>query len=210
MNIRFLLAIVVTPLLFCCGQVSAKDQTVEEFQAYASRRMANVNEEQMVAYVKLVDANADGEISDDEFANRIDAYQQVFKSVQPKPGSHGHGLPENWLTDFEKARAVSIESGKPVVAMFSASWCGPCKKMIATVFPTDEAKQALQEFVPVYIDSEKYTELAAENEVRGYPTFICFDVNGTAVEQHVGGGNLQKFAEMLGKFKAAEVADKSK
>ena len=188
----------------------AKSRTIEEFETYAARRMAKVEKKQMVAFVKLVDANDDGEISDAEFANRITAYQKVFKTTRSKHVSRAHGLPENWQTDFEKARAASIKSGKPVVAMFSASWCGPCKSMIANVFPTDEAKKALKEFVPVYVDSEKQRELASKHGIRAFPTFICLDVNGVAVEQHVGGGGVDKFTSMLAKFKVADKQSKEK
>lgn len=208
MSIRFVNAIVLVPLLFCCSLAMAKNRTAKEFEAYATRRMANVDQKQLAAFTKLVDANDDGEISDREFANRIAAYQRIFKNVQPKRSGRGHGLPKNWLTDFEKARAESAKSGKPVVAMFSASWCGPCKSMIARVFPTDEAKKALEQFVPVYIDSEKQRDLASKNDIRAFPTFICFDVDGVAVEQQVGGGGVEKFTEMLARFKVAEKESK--
>ena len=200
--------IALSPLLFWCDTAIAKNRTTEDFQDYASRRMADVDDKQLVAFVKLVDKNDDGEISDTEFASRVEAYQQLFKSAQPKHRRQGHGLPDNWLTDFKKAREASIESDKPIVAMFSASWCGPCKKMIATVYPTDEAMNALESFVPVYIDSEKQRELAAKNNINSFPTFICFDIDGVAVERHSGGGSVEKFTEMLARFKVAELESK--
>lgn len=209
MRISFYQTVVLLPLLFCNCLVMADDQTTEEFQAYVTRRMPKVDEEQLAAFIKLVDVDDDGHITDVEFAGRIDAYQQAFKSVTPTTAERGHGLPDNWLTDFESARELSIESGKPIVAMFSASWCGPCKAMIANVFPTDEAKKALEEFVPVYIDSEKQQELASENNINAYPTFICFDVNGAAIEQHRGGGDIKKLMNMLTKFKNAKEETKS-
>lgn len=196
--------ILLASLLSGLGVATAADRTSEEFEAYAARRMAKVEAQDLAAFVKLVDANKDGVISDAEFASRIDAYQQVFKNVQPKHSRRGHGLPDNWLTDFKKAREASQKSGKPIVAMFSASWCGPCRAMIGTVYPTDEAQKALQEFVPVYIDAEKQRELATENDIHGFPTFVCFDSDGAVIDKHVGGGDVEKFTEMLAKFHVAE------
>ena len=179
---------------------AAKERTAEEFRAYASRRIAKIGDQQLTAFVDAVDRDSDGKITDDEFANRIDVFQQIFESVQPIPRGAGHALPDNWLTDFEQARKKSTETGKPILAMFSASWCGPCKAMIANVYPTDEAKQALDAFVPVYIDSEKHPDLATKNDIRAFPTFICFDTTGEAMDQHVGGGDVDKFVEMLATF----------
>ncbi|MDG2222220.1 MAG: thioredoxin family protein [Rubripirellula sp.] len=182
---------------FSSGFAVAKDRTTEELRTYAERRIANADDEQLTTFVTLLDQDADGTITDAEFERRIEVFQQVFVTVQPVPAGGGHDLPDYWLTDFEKAREKSAETGKPVLAMFSASWCGPCKMMIANVYPTDEAKQALAPFVPVYIDSEQQVDLATKNEVRAYPTFICFDTEGESLGQHVGGGGVDDFVSML-------------
>ena len=194
-------------LVFSSGVAVAKDRTTEELRTYAERRIANADDEQLTAFVTSLDRDADGTITDTEFERRIEVFQQVFVTVQPVPTGGGHDLSDNWLTDFEKAREKSAETGKPVLAMFSASWCGPCKMMIANVFPAEEAKQALDAFVPVYIDSEQQVDLATKNEVRAYPTFICFDTEGESIGQHVGGGGVEDFISMLATFQDSAPAD---
>lgn len=184
------------------GLLEAKERTTEQMRAYAERRIAKADEEQLTKFVSAIDRDSDGKITDEEFARRIEVFQQIFVTVKPIPASSGDKLPENWLTDWEKAREESQKTGKPVVAMFSASWCGPCKMMIANVYPTEEAKQALKAFVPVYIDSEKLVDLASENNIRAYPTFVCFDAEGESVAQKVGGGGVDAFLEMLASFEA--------
>ncbi len=182
---------------------AARERTVKEFRAYAARHIVDADKRQLDSFVTKVDSNADGTITDIEFADRIVMFQQVFKSVPIREHQSDQELPQYWLTDFAKARKPSARTGKPIVAMFSASWCGPCKRMIARVYPTDEAKEALREFVPVYIDSEKHRELAAMNGIRSFPTFICFNVDGAPVTQHVGGGTVKDFVEMLQSFRNA-------
>jgi thiol-disulfide isomerase/thioredoxin len=210
MAIRFVITAAIF-LLLPSAFSAATERTAEEFRKYAARRLAEVDDQQLTAFVDAVDQDSDGTISDAEFANRIDIFQRIFKTVQPIPTSGGHALPDNWLTDFQQASEKSSETGKPILAMFSASWCGPCKAMIANVYPTDEAKQALAAFVPVYIDSEKETDLAAKNDIRAYPTFVCFDTSGKAIDQHVGGGDVDKFVEMLSGFAdaATELSNES-
>ena len=55
--------------------------------------------------------------------------------------------------------------------------------------------------MPVYIDSEKQVDLASENGIRAYPTFVCFDSEGEPIGEHVGGGGVDEFLEMLATFK---------
>ena len=198
--------VALTIMMLPCSLVTAKERSVDEFRSYASRRIAGADEKKLDEFVAKVDSNSDGVISDAEFAERINVYQKIFQTVSPTPRLSGHKLPDYWLTDFDKAREASTKAGKPVVAMFSASWCGPCKAMIANVYPTDEATKALEDFIPVYIDSEKQRELATKNDIRAFPTFICFDTNGESVDQHVGGGNVEKFVEMLTTFRESVAA----
>ena len=192
----------LTIVIGCLGTeiAFADSRTMDEFITYASRRIANAEETKIKAFAEAVDANGDGEISDEEFSKRTDVFQRIFLQSKVKARKSGHELPENWSKTYEDAQKRSKESGKPVVVMFSASWCGPCKAMIANVFPTDEAKQALKKFVPVYFDSEKQKELASKNSIRAYPTFVCFDPEGEEIARKVGGGNVEKFVAMLEGF----------
>ena len=82
--------------------------------------------------------------------------------------------------------------------------------MIAQVFPDEKVKATLKGVVPVYIDSEVNVELATENGIRAYPTFVCFSSTGQSVTSRVGGGDVPKFIEMIELFKlAADAANVS-
>jgi len=202
MPFRTVLAVaILSPMLV--SSVSAKDRSLEEFTAYASRRIANADAETIEKFVAAVDRNGDGLINDDEFAGRIAAYQKVFQTVFTKAPAAGHSLPENWKTDFEEATKQAAKSGKPLLVMFSASWCAPCKMMIAQVYPNQKVKKALEAFIPVYIDSEVHQDLAAQHAIRAYPTFVCITPQGEAIANRVGGGNVEAFVELIDTFKVA-------
>ena len=206
---RVLSSIVVGVALVVTTGLAA-DRTLEEFVEYSKRRIVNVDAEVIDEFAKVVDRNGDGRISDDEFGGRIAAYQSVFQTAQPMRARSSHTLPEDWFTDFEKASVEANKSGRPMVVMFSASWCAPCKMMIAQVFPDEKVKATLKEVVPVYIDSEVNVELATENGIRAYPTFVCFSSTGQSVTSRVGGGDVPKFIEMIELFKlAADAANVS-
>ena len=185
----------------------ALERSKESFRDYSARRLSKVDDVTLNAFVDAVDDDNDGIISDEEFANRILVYQRIFQTVTPVPGGGRQSLPENWLTDFDEATAAASESKKPILMMFSASWCGPCKMMIANVYPLDEAKHALEAFISVYVDAEKESELAARYEIRAFPTYVCIGPGQEAIGQHVGGGTVENFVEMLSGFRQA-MADK--
>lgn len=67
-------------------------------------------------------------------------------------------------------RAVVLESEKPVLVEFSASWCGPCKAMEPIL---EELEQLYADRVKFCkIDAEQNPKLAQALEIRGLPTLV--------------------------------------
>jgi thioredoxin 1 len=65
-----------------------------------------------------------------------------------------------------------INSEKPVLIDFFATWCGPCQ-MLAPILK--EVKDSLGERVSIIkVDVDKNQELATMQQVRGVPTMILF------------------------------------
>lgn len=65
-----------------------------------------------------------------------------------------------------------INSEKPVLIDFYATWCGPCK-MLAPVLK--DVKDSLGERVSIIkIDVDKNQEIASSYQVRGFPTMMLF------------------------------------
>lgn len=93
-----------------------------------------------------------------------------------------------WASSFEEARARSAESGKPVLAVFSASWCPPCQQMKRNIYPLREVDDELYfNWVPVYIDVDDYGPLAQRYGVRGVPTFVMIGSDGEVFDRFSGG-----------------------
>ena len=66
---------------------------------------------------------------------------------------------------------------KPLLIDFAASWCKNCLAMDSTVFPADEVRARLRQFVVVRYDAEKPNESPAKEVldrfgVMGLPTYI--------------------------------------
>ncbi len=204
MSVRFQASVPFVFLVALVVSSSAEERSLKEFAEYSARRICTSESELVGKFAKAVDRNGDGTISDEEFAGRIEVYQDIFQTTQPKRVTQtGHDLPTYWVSGFEKGIAEAKKLNRPILVMFSASWCAPCKMMIAQVFPDEKVKAALKGMVPVYVDSEVEVERAMENGIQAYPTFVCFSTDGTAVTSRVGGGDVSKFLEMVETFKLA-------
>lgn len=81
------------------------------------------------------------------------------------------------MTSFENL----IQSKKPVLVDFYATWCGPCQ-MLAPVLKN--VKDNLGDRITIIkIDVDKNQELAARLQVRGVPTMVLFQEGKTLWRQ---------------------------
>lgn len=65
-----------------------------------------------------------------------------------------------------------INSQKPVLVDFFATWCGPCKMMSPIL---EKVKSELSDTVSIVkVDVDKNPKVAAQYQVRGVPTLIIF------------------------------------
>lgn len=80
-----------------------------------------------------------------------------------------------------------INSAKPVLVDFTATWCGPCKMM--TPILTDVKKEVGETAAIIKVDVDKNPSTAGAYQVQSVPTLIIFK-NGKQVWRQ--GGVVQK------------------
>lgn len=109
--------------------------------------------------------------------------------------------------DLESYRRITSK-GK-VVVYFTASWCGPCKK-IKPVFQAFEAESLskMDDIVYLTIDVDACDDIASKMEIKAMPTFL-FYINGKP-EVKITGANPTELKTCFDEFKSLDIDNPEK
>ncbi|MFK7818224.1 MAG: endonuclease/exonuclease/phosphatase family protein [Planctomycetaceae bacterium] len=168
-------------------------RTTAEFREYAAEKLSGLSDRKLDAIVNRVDTNADGVISNEEFAQRL----KIFREVKSGP--------EPWETDLAEARARSASSGKPLLIFARADWCAVCQLMEKQTLPTDTVQRALSEYVILKLDvtnAKAFEEEAEPLKIDAIPAFIV-EANGKEEDRSLGATKPGKLVEWLNKYSGA-------
>ncbi|MBQ1190357.1 MAG: thioredoxin [Lachnospiraceae bacterium] len=86
-----------------------------------------------------------------------------------------------------------MNSEKPVLVDFWASWCGPCRMVIPVV---EKIAEEYPEYKVVKVNVDEEQDLAAQFGVMSIPTLMVVK-NGEVVNKSVGAKNKQQILAML-------------
>ena len=87
-----------------------------------------------------------------------------------------------------------LQSAKPVLLDFWASWCGPCRMLSPIV---DEVAEERSDVKVGKVNVDEQPELAGEFGVMSIPTLLVFE-QGKLVRQAVGARPKASVLELLG------------
>ena len=85
------------------------------------------------------------------------------------------------ITDGTFKESV-LQSDKPVLVDFWASWCGPCRMLLPII---EEIASEEHDFKVGKINADEQPELVNQFKVRTIPTLMVFK-NGEVVNKHTG------------------------
>jgi thioredoxin 1 len=88
-----------------------------------------------------------------------------------------------------------INSGKPVLVDFYATWCGPCKTMAPLLKELSERVGDKAEIIKVDVD--RNPQAAAHYQVQGVPTLILFR-DGQIRWRQSGVMSVQELEQVIG------------
>ena len=105
---------------------------------------------------------------------------------------HSQGI-EFFHGTYQEAIELAQEQEKIIFVDAYTTWCGPCKRMAATVFTQKEAGDFFNSnFINLKIDMEKTNgrEFGSKYPVSAYPTLFFLDPKGKMLKKSVGGKQL--------------------
>ncbi len=100
---------------------------------------------------------------------------------------------------FKEALEKADKEGKLIFMDAFTSWCGPCRRMSANVFPDEAVGEFYNaNFINMKVDMEKGEgpELSQKYGVRSYPTFLYIGSDGKVVHTGSGARPAESFIEL--------------
>jgi thiol-disulfide isomerase/thioredoxin len=106
------------------------------------------------------------------------------------------GAEVKWFKgDLNKAMEAAKKENKIIFIDFYAVWCGPCKMLDKSVWKDEDAVERLKQMnvIPMKLDAEKEgADAAKKYGVKGYPTILFLDKNGSEIGRQVGFGGKEQ------------------
>lgn len=110
------------------------------------------------------------------------------------------GAADDWIHgDLEQAMAAAVECDGQVLLDVYTTWCGPCRRLVEEVFPTDVFAAAADGMILAKVDAESGSgpEIARRYSVVGYPTVLVLDAHGEELGRLFGFHAADDFAAEL-------------
>ncbi|MCL4221806.1 MAG: thioredoxin family protein [Phycisphaerales bacterium] len=116
----------------------------------------------------------------------------LLRGVAPTPDMFSENLSLNAALDR------SVRTGRPVLAVVTADWCGACQALKRGALSDTQVERIVSEsFVPVYVDSDRSPgEVAQIGRVEYLPTVVVI-VGGREVTRAVGNQSAGQLRVML-------------
>lgn len=112
--------------------------------------------------------------------------------------AHAQGVAWQELS-FDDALAAAQAQDTLLFVDVYATWCGPCLRLDAEVFPTSQAGAATDGLVALRIDAEsgEGPAIAERYHVVGFPTLLLLDAQGQEIDRVFGFLPPDEFAETV-------------
>jgi thiol:disulfide interchange protein len=128
----------------------------------------------------------------------VTAFAGLFLTRHSLAGDFPEGSPK-FETSYASALAEAKKTGKPLVAVFSASWCPPCQANKKKVYPDKAVKAYHDKFVWAYLDADQpdVQKVMKEFGVDGIPHIQFLSKSGKTIDKQVGATSPAAFVKVL-------------
>jgi thioredoxin 1 len=80
-----------------------------------------------------------------------------------------------WRHDYQQALAEAQQTGRPLLVVFSATWCPPCKVMKREVWPDAQVSELVEAgYIPLHVDVDEQSQspVVSRYQVRSIPSIF--------------------------------------
>lgn len=114
-----------------------------------------------------------------------------------------------WYTeqyDFPDILAIAKKRANPVLAVYSASWCGPCQDFIKNILTVTEFQTVEKEAVLLFIEftTEAGKKLVEKHKVSKFPTLKLFSTRGAELDTELPGDSVDSILQWVRQTKVKE------
>jgi thioredoxin 1 len=114
-----------------------------------------------------------------------------------------------WFTEqnsIEEIAAIAAKEKKPIMVVFSASWCGPCQAVKKDVFEKDGFKKVSDIAVLLYIEQTdpKGMAFCKKFKIEAYPTFKALDETGREIDHGNPARTIEGFHKWMTAVRAGD------
>lgn len=107
----------------------------------------------------------------------------VQSPTQPNPAPVTPSVVPN---SYQEALKIGEQTNKKIVLMFSADWCGWCKKFKSEVLTNSDVKETLKNYVFFIVDADQNRTILSKFGVNGLPNFIIIDYKENQLKNKAG------------------------
>ena len=98
------------------------------------------------------------------------------------------------LSEYMAHLMSKDHTDKLIIAYFTATWCGPCKKIAPLMYEIDEQNENI---VVMKIDVDECEEVSAQCDIECMPTFLFYQNNEIEHFEKFSGADPQKLVTTI-------------
>lgn len=110
-----------------------------------------------------------------------------------------------WQSDLAAAHAAATKADKPLLILFTATWCGPCHEFKRTTLSDREMVAYIHDtFVPVLLDFDRNRRVAEVLEVERIPCTVLLSPEADLLGRLVGGTDPDRYKLLLSRARSLQ------
>ncbi len=120
------------------------------------------------------------------------------QQAEQPPGAGEAPMADGWFLTYAPALARAHEEKRPLLVVFGADWCGPCKALERSTLHDRAVLPLLAQCVRVHVDIDRESAVAFAWRTGSIPRTVLLNLHDQVIMDRVGYLPPEEFAQALG------------